>query len=173
MVTRKNKDIINPQDPAFEALVAGIMQIIRRPQLSHITAKQAYDILHQFREQFLSEAERQLDSNAKQALWADRVTTLGLSGHDAGLDEVIAVLAVPARHYALSKISANSPVTVGLDERGYAVLAMAWGTIDRAKRESDTVAKQVAEHLHQAIYAVVPAQNRLKAAPSSKKGRGG
>lgn len=172
MVTRKNKGSFNPQDPAYKKLVAGITQIIQRPQLASITAKQSYEILYQFREQFLSKAERQLGSDAKQALWADRVAALRLSGHDATLDEIIAALSVPARHYALKPTTANAPVTFALNDREHIVLATAWETINRAKRQGDAVAKQVAEHLHEAIYAVVPAENRLKTAPPSKKGRG-
>lgn len=168
MPKNNNTKASNSEDPEFKALVASIADIIRRPSLATINAKQAYKILYQFREQYLTEAERALGAAAKQELWTQRVVTLGLSGHDARIDEAIAVLSVPARQYALRQIPATQPAASVLDDRGVIVLTTLWEMIDHAKQHGDATAQQMAQYLHQAIYAVLPPENLRKVTTTTK-----
>jgi len=158
-MAKRKKEItvaVSSDHPSYQALLDGITDIITRPDLNQISTKQAFDILWAFRERFLSEEERKLPSAEKQQLWQERVATLKLSGHDPALDELFVTLARPARDFASDAIHADTKVNTALNAQESLVLAMAWTTLENAKRNGNATVQQVAENLHQAIYAVVP-----------------
>ena len=153
----------------YDNLLNNIQRIITRPNLTQISYAQTHAIVVHFVRACLSPKELDLPPEAQRARYNEKIAALKLGEHDVALNGLLYVLSEAAETYAKENQNASSlrlsdttPVFLHSPGARAHMWLEGWSTIEAAKTGEDPVAKDIAEKLQQAIYAVMPPVNNLK-----------